>query len=251
MYLLNLLIEAVAARGWGRLLYNILFVAGFVAIFIFNHFHCKHYHISRGKAQLMLVCTYLVSALWMFFQCWVENGFKGWGGNNIVRTFVWVPVVALLFSKLFKVKWFQACDLFAPCVPLIQAVSHWGCIFVGCCHGYPCSWGIINPAYNVKMFPIQPLEAIVALLVVITVCLYEKRHDYAVDGLAYPLMLMLFGYSRFLLEFLRNNSKLLFGLSALSLHALFMALVGTVAFVAVKEHNKGKIAAAKSRREGR
>ena len=51
---------------------------------------------------------------------------------------------------------------------------------------------------------------------------------------------MLFGYSRFLLEFLRDNRKVMFGVSTLAIHALFMALVGTAVYVTIKEKNQKK-----------
>lgn len=236
--MLNQLIQFVTSHGWGQLLYNVFFAAGFVAVFTFGAFSCRHYKIPRRKALLYVFLVYTLSVIWMFFQCWVENGFRGWGGNNIVRTFVWVPVAALLVSKWLSVDWAQGCDFVAPCVPMIQAVSHWGCIFVGCCHGYPCDWGIFNPAYQNKTFPTQPLEALVALAVVLITCRYEKKNGYATGGKAYPLMLMLFGYSRFFLEFLRDNPKLVFGISSLALHALFMALVGTAVYVTLKERER-------------
>ena len=134
-----------------------------------------------------------------------------------------------------KIDWARGCDFVAPCVPLVQAVSHWGCIFVGCCHGYPFKWGIYNPALDIKTFPCQPLEALVALAVVIIICRYEKKQNYKPTGLAYPLMLMLFGYSRFLLEFLRDNDKIVLGISDLAFHALFMAFVGTAVYMTMKE----------------
>ena len=237
---MNQLIMLVAERGYGQLLYNIFFAAGFVAVFLFAFFSCRRYKISRGKALLFVFLVYTISALWMFFQCWVENGFKGWGGNNIVRTFVWVPLAVLLVGKIMKIEWRRGCDFVAPCVPLVQAVAHWGCIFVGCCHGYPSAWGIYNPMLEAKVFPCQPLEALVALAVVIIVCRYEKKHDYKPNGLAYPLMLMLFGYSRFFLEFLRDNQKMAYGVSTLALHALFMALVGTAVYGTIKERQKNR-----------
>lgn len=88
------------------------------------------------------------------------------------------------------------------------------------------------------MFPGPPLEALTAIVVVIIVCRYEKKRNYEPDGLAYPLMLMLFGYSRFFLEFLRDNDKIFFGVSTLALHALFMALVGTATYFTIKERNE-------------
>lgn len=236
----NQLLRYITEQGWGQLLYNVFFVAGFVAVFLYAIVNGKKYGIPKGKALLYIIIVYFVSLLWMFFQCWVENGFKGWGGNNIVRTFVWVPLAAWPAGKLLKVDWVRGCDFVAPCVPLVQGVAHWGCIFAGCCHGYACSWGIYNPLLNQNVFPCPPAEALTALIVVFIVCGYEKRQNYKPNGLAYPLMLMLFGYSRFLLEFLRDNRKVVFGVSTLALHALFMALVGTAVYVTIKEREKTK-----------
>ena len=143
-------------------------------------------------------------------------------------------------SKVLKIDWDRGCDFVAPCVPLVQGVAHWGCLFVGCCHGYPCSWGVYNPLLEQNVFPSPALEALVALAIFAVVCIYEKKQDYKPNGLAYPLMLMLFGYSRFLLEFLRDNRKVMFGVSTLAIHALFMALVGTAVYVTIKEKNQKK-----------
>ncbi len=240
MPLLNLLIEFVTEQGWNTLFYNIFFVAGFVAIFVFNYFNCKNYKIPVGKALIFTVVVYAISTLWMFILCWVENGFKGWGGNNIVRVFIWVPIAALPIAKLMKIDWIRSCDFLAPCVPLVQAVAHWGCIFSGCCHGYPSSWGVVNPATGQIMFPAQPLEALVALAIVVIVCRYERKRDYEPNGYAYPLMLVLFGSTRFFLEFLRDNDKLFLGISSLALHALLMVMVGIAIYLTIKDQESRK-----------
>ena len=46
------------------------------------------------------------------------------------------------------------------------------------------------------------------------------------------------GYSRFLLEFLRDNDKLFLGISELALHALAMALIGAVWLIADKRKRR-------------
>lgn len=232
---MNSMIELVAENNLGQTFYDIFFAAGFVAVFIYSAAAHKKYDIPVFKSMLFITLVYTISAIWMFTQCWIESGFQSWGGNNIVRTFVWVPLAVLLVGKIMKIEWARGCDFVAPCVPLIQAVSHWGCIFTGCCHGYPIEWGIYNPALETKTFPCQPLEALVALAIVIIICRYEKKRNYQTNGLAYPLMLMMFGYSRFLLEFLRDNSKIVLGISNLAFHALFMAFVGTAIYVTIKE----------------
>lgn len=249
--LLNQLIYFVTEHGWNSLFYNIFFAAGFVAVFLCAWFTCKNYKIPRGKALLFIVLVYTISVIWMFFQCWVENGFKGWGGNNIVRTFVWIPAAVWIVGKIMKVDWLRGCDFVAPCVPLVQGVAHWGCLFVGCCHGYSCSWGVYNPLLEDNVFPSPALEASVALIIFAVICVYEKKRDYKPNGLAYPLMLMMFGYSRFFLEFLRDNRKVVFGASTLALHALFMALVGTAVYVTIKEKSRKELTIIKERKKRR
>ena len=97
-----------------------------------------------------------------------------------------------------------------------------------------------------KTFPIQPIEAIVAVAIVLFTWLREKRSGFAVTGEHYPLMLILFGYSRFLLEFARDNEKVFLGISNLAIHALIMGIVGTAWYVTQREANKKR--AAKKRR---
>lgn len=45
---------------------------------------------------------------------------------------------------------------------------------------------------------------------------------------SYPLMLILFGFTRFLCEFLRDNYKVFGNISNIALHAAFMFIVGVV-----------------------
>lgn len=51
-------------------------------------------------------------------------------------------------------------------------------------------------------------------------------------------MLMLFGYSRFFLEFLRDNDKLFWGISGLALRTMLNGVVGTIAYFLIKRKNK-------------
>ena len=63
-------------------------------------------------------------------------------------------------------------------------------------------------------------------------------------------MLMLFGYSRFFFEFLRNDKKIIItglkignvplDISTLALHALLNGVIGTAAYFAIKHYNKKK-----------
>ena len=77
-------------------------------------------------------------------------------------------------------------------------------------------------------FPFQVVNAIVIAAIVVYLLRRSKKLDYVPDGKQYPIMLILFGSTKFLTEFLAYNEKLIFGCSILSFHALFMTIVGLV-----------------------
>lgn len=235
--MINDLMRLITEKGLNQLIYNIFFVAGGVGLMAFCFANAKNYKLPLKKAIPFVVIVYAVSVAWMFFLYWAESGFKNFGGNNIVRIFVWVPLFSYPAAKLFKLDFRTTCDYLAPVVCVQHGISHFGCIFAGCCHGYSWEYGIWNPAYKYNMFPIQPIEALVAVGIVLFIWLRERKRGFAVDGESYPLMLILFGFTRFLLEFARDNEKLFLGISSLAIHAFIMGVVGTVWFIIARRMN--------------
>ncbi|MBR4768657.1 MAG: prolipoprotein diacylglyceryl transferase [Lachnospiraceae bacterium] len=236
------IIEAIDQAGLSGLFYNIFFFGGFVGLTIYNISVARNYGLSILKAIILTVLVYAASVGWMFVLFWIFTG--RWGGNNIVRIFIWVPVFALPVAMLLKIKWLTACDFISPCLCINHGIAHLGCIFAGCCHSFRWDNGVFNPQLHYKTFPIQPIEAIVAIFIAVFIAIREKRKNYQTDGLSIPIMLMMFGYSRFLLEFARDNEKLFWNISELALHALLAGIVGTVSYFIVKKYNQKKAALA-------
>jgi prolipoprotein diacylglyceryltransferase len=176
----------------------------------------------------------------MFIMFWMESGFSTWGGNNIVRIFVYVPLIGMPVAKLLKIETKKTLSFLSFAPLLVHGVSHFGCIFFGCCSGYPCSFGIYNAFYQDYRFPIQPIEALAAVAIVIYLFYRAKKKNYIPDGKEYPLMLVLFGSSRFLFEFLRNNEKMFWGISNLAIHALFMFVVGVIWLIILRQRQAEK-----------
>lgn len=217
--------------------YDLFMFVGFMALLFFYLWRGKVFGISVAKSLLLVFTVYPVAYAWMFIACWIENGFQGFGANNVVRAFVYFPLIAVPVSKMLKMDWKKACDLLAPAPCLAQGVSHWGCTFYGCCHGFEVDWGIYNPQTGTYCFPNPPLEALTALIIVGILLYREKKRNYTIDGLAMPLMLMLFGTTRFLWEFCRDNEKIWLGCSSLAFHALFMAVVGMSMYIIIRRKN--------------
>ena len=234
---MNQIIQAVHEMGMSQKIYDIFFALGFVSVFLFVVLFGRKMGVKTWKGIVVVLIVYPVLVLWMFTMFWIESGFRNFGGNNIVRVFVYVPVVAYPVAKLLKIPMKEICSMLAFGPVSVHAVSHFGCIFAGCCRGYPSSWGLYNITTEQIMFPIQPIEAIIAWLIIFYLLGRAKKRNYVPDGLEYPVMLAVFGFSRFLCEFLRDNDKILLGCSSLAFHALFMFVVGFIWIVVAKKKN--------------
>lgn len=229
------LIIAVSDAGLSQIVYYGFQVLTFVIVFFVAIWLAKKMNIRVVKAILTVVIIYPVMDIWKRVLYWLETGV--FGGENNVRIFVYVPIMAILVGLLLKIDKKKICDFVAPLMVLTQGVGHFGCIFTGCCQGYPALWGLYNLHKNAYLFPIQPIEAISALLIAVYLIWRMKNRNFMADGLSYPIMLMLFGFSRFIWEFFRDNEKIWLNCSALAFHALFMGIVGLIAFVIIKHKN--------------
>ena len=198
----------------------------------------KKYDIPLLKVIIGVVLIYFAGYFWMLVLTWIENGFKNWGSNNIVRVYVYMPLICMAVSKLLKEPGMKLSDFIAPSMALQQVIGHSVCPIAGCCQGYKCSWGFWNPVFDEIRFPIQWIECIVALAIVIWLVKQAKKENYGGSGKIYATLLVTFGYTRFILEFFRDNDKLILGISNLAFHALFMALVGTAWLMVLHEREK-------------
>ncbi len=231
------MIKAIYESGHSQTVYDLFIVFSFAGVFIINYWYSSKYNISKKQSLVASLLILVSTFAWIYILTWAETGFKVFGGKNLARGFIYIPLFAYPIARLLKIDWIRMCDFFAPCPVVAQAISKIGCIFAGCCRGYSCDFGIYNPITGQKTFPCQPFESIAYFAIAGLIIYYSKRKQYKPNGLSFPLMLMMFGTSRFLFEFARNNRKILLGCSPLSLHALFMAIVGCIAFVYIGKRN--------------
>ena len=152
--------------------------------------------------------------------------------------------------KKNKLSWIKFADIVAPLLILGYAVGRVGCLLVGDDYGLPTNvpWGIAFPnglppsTYSVfqsyypwvnlegfspgvlKVHPTQIYESVIGFG--IFYYLYQKRSKVVIVGSLFFTYLIFSGAERFFIEFLRVNSKYLFGLSGSQLISLIMMLIG-------------------------
>ena len=99
-----------------------------------------------------------------------------------------------------------------PAVALAQGLGRLGCFFAGCCYGRETDawYGITfrNSKFapnNVKLVPTQLISSAGDFLICGILLLYAKRNP--VNGRVASAYLILYGFGRFGVEFLRNDYR--------------------------------------------
>jgi phosphatidylglycerol:prolipoprotein diacylglycerol transferase len=138
-----------------------------------------------------------------------------------------IAAVAVAFWYMWRHKMplWTTCDVFAPGVALGHAVGRLGCLMAGCCYGrethVPWAITFTNPAahdnvgtpLNVPLHPTQLYESAAEALILVLLLVTEKRgRPFA--GRTFWSYMVLYGISRFAIEFFRNDERgMLFGVS--------------------------------------
>jgi phosphatidylglycerol:prolipoprotein diacylglycerol transferase len=121
----------------------------------------------------------------------------------------------------------QSGDLFAPGIALGYMVGRLGCFMAGCCYGKPTqvAWAVtftdpaaalnVGTPLGVPLHPTQLYESLAGLLILVILLLTEKR------GAAYPgrtfwRFVLLYGVSRFVIEYFRGDDRGMAGMFSTS-----------------------------------
>ena len=238
--------ESLSIFGFQLSLYYLFWFLGVVAVLVVGYWiGKKKYGFSFAKSILYVVLAVAIGYVLLWVTSWIVGGGKMMG-LNYVRIVTVLPIAIFLVTLIFKDKFSNVADFIAPLLAIFHGVTHIGCIFPGCCHGYPAEWGLFSNEANAICFPSQPLEAISSLLTAVVLLIMMK---YKVQsGKLYAWYLIMFGGTRFLWEFLRDNDKIWFGISELAIHALMAFVVGLIALILLiifdkrrRANEKGKV----------
>ena len=113
-------------------------------------------------------------------------------------------------------------------IPLTMfAGARIACTTMGCCRGYVSKRGVYNPLYGGIRFPVQLLETVISVLILIYVFWREKKNHFVSDGRNVPIILITYGIARFFSEFLHDDIKI-FGFTWMQVHCVLMIMVGVI-----------------------
>ncbi len=157
----------------------------------------------------------------------LHNNFAANSGF-LTMAYIYIPIVLAPIYLLFRIKIKTACDYLAITLAAFQWPIHIGCIFKSCCNGYECDFGLWNAYLGEYTFPIQIVNVITAFITAAFLVYLMKKGNYRASGTLYPILLVLHGTERLILDFCRNTRKDLYVMTYAQLHAIFMIFVGVI-----------------------
>lgn len=126
--------------------------------------------------------------------------------------------VAFWYMRRHRMPLWATCDAFAPAIALGHVIGRFGCLMAGCCYGRPTTlpWGItftdpfagreLGTPLGVPLHPTQLYEA-GAELVILAFLLAFERKGRPFPGRTFWGYLLLYGVSRFVIEFFRGDER--------------------------------------------
>lgn len=175
--------------------------------------------------SIVLVYTGLFgSRLWYF----VENG--NFVGRSFYGAIFLAPIVYLPLAIILNISYKHILDFCAPAGCLTLSLVKIQCLLDGCCEGIAL---FIDENHNYVKFPSQIVEMFTFLIIGgYLMFLSSKERN---RGKIFLWFLILYGSSRFVLNFFRDNtSPYMLGLSAGSFWSLLAFIIG---FILLKLEN--------------
>lgn len=127
-------------------------------------------------------------------------------------------VTAIVLVRRYHLRIWSTADLFAPGIALGHVIGRMGCLFAGCCYGRPTNvpWAItftnplaasnVGTPLGIPLHPTQIYDA-AAELVILIVLLMSERRGRTFEGRTFWLYMLLYGVSRFVIEFYRGDDR--------------------------------------------
>ena len=126
--------------------------------------------------------------------------------------------VALWYIRRHRLPLWTTTDVFAPGIALGHIIGRLGCLMAGCCFGRPTSvpWAItfhdpaaaanVGTPLGVPLHPTQLYEAGAEALILVVLLALERRGR-PFPGRAFWTYMLLYGVSRFAIEFFRGDNR--------------------------------------------
>lgn len=176
----------------------LVLLIGTCAMMVPMFFQAKKYSIKEWKIVPVSFVLTLIGTLGTYLWFLLEN-FE-FGGRSFYGAVFLVPIVFLLFARIIRIPYRLLMDFCAPAECVMLSFMKIKCLMDGCCAGR-ILW--ISDIGHAVRFPSQLTELLVAYLLGWGLLMMSYRIGFC--GKIYPWYLILYGSSRFVLNFFRDE----------------------------------------------
>lgn len=204
---------------------------------LFGAFLGAHILYGITNADIIFIC------LEKFFRLHQDVG-KLWeivylyfGGMVFYGGLLGGLLFGVIYCKFRKLDVGDFSDCFAAAIPLFHCLGRLGCFFSGCCYGIESPFGftarnaVVESCNGVSRFPVQLLESGINIVIfAVLLLLFQKR---IMSKKLIYLYLIIYGTSRFFLEFLRADTYrgIYFGLSTSQWISIVLVVLSVIILI--------------------
>jgi prolipoprotein diacylglyceryltransferase len=162
---------------------------------------CRWYGFSVWKvipSAMMLTIVGFLSVMLMYY---IENGKVG--GLSFFGAVLFVPVFWIVIAGLLRLPYKLSLDMTAPSICIMLAIMKLECLRSGCCTGrflYQSKDGVAI------YFPSRQVECANAIILMLVLMHFIRKGKY--KERIYPVFMILFGTTRFILNWFRYTEKM-------------------------------------------
>lgn len=203
-----------------------------IGVVLFYLIRMRPNWINFLKGVVIAVITCLFNPYAQRFMVWYRELFPLYENlrvANLALAFTLLPLLGWLCAKTFNTSTGFAGDVVALTSLAYHVPGRFGCIFGGCCYGFPCEWGWYSTDTKANQFPVSAVESLFTLGILVFIIVRICRKNYTPDGKNLPYFLFFYGVCRFFSELTRESTHehwLFWRFSDIHIHMLVMAVVG-------------------------
>jgi phosphatidylglycerol:prolipoprotein diacylglycerol transferase len=216
-------------RGFPVYTYGLLLAAAYLLGLQFALMRAKKRGLDQNRVMdlgIWIIVSALVGAKLMLVV--VERDKFGWTITDLLNLFrsagvfygglISAVVVALWYLWRHRMPIWTTTDVFAPGIALGHVIGRLGCLLAGCCYGRQTDvpWAVtfhsefanrnVGTPLDVPLHPTQLYEAGAELLILAVLLATEKRGR-PYPGRTFWSYMLLYGISRFIIEFYRGDAR--------------------------------------------
>lgn len=168
-------------------------------VLISCYYQNRIYRIPEWKLFIAACLMVAVGFLGTRLMFHIER--NAWGGMSFFGCVFAVPPVLYLYAKISGIKTEDLMDIAGPVCAITLTILKLHCLYEGCCGGKVLFQNMNGE--NIR-FPSQIVEAVCGVILYFILLRLQRKESYR--GCIAPLFLIIYGSSRFILNFFRIDS---------------------------------------------